>query len=287
MFHEGALIAFTLLSQLIAGSLFVYAMIYFFQRNAVSRISSGFRWRTPELLLLAGLLLAMFVSFFHLGQFQRATYALNNLKDSWISREILSLALFSLSLFFLLLGRRYLQVKQGILSTLFLFSLLSAVALMFVMIKLYMIPAVVSWNTWYTPFSFTLTSLILGIGAVLVYRMTFQKQVHQSQPFLAILTLLLLLEALISGLNQYSLSQLSMIHYNPVVLGNMHGNLTLVRISLILAALVLLVLFQRRIKVLADRSASSLLPGLALLLILIEQVLGRGLFFASYIKLGI
>jgi DMSO reductase anchor subunit len=237
--------------------------------------------------MLAGLLLAMFISFFHLGQVQRARYALNNLQDSWISREILSLALFSLSLFFLLLGRRYLQVKQGILSALFLFSLLSAVALMFVMIKLYMIPAVVTWNTWYTPFSFTLTSLILGIGAILGYRMTFQKQVHQSQPFLAILILLLLLEAMISGLNQYRLSQLSMIHYNPVVLGHVHGNLTLVRISLILAALVLLVLFQHRIKVLADRSASSLLPGLALLLILIEQVVGRCLFFASYIKLGI
>lgn len=287
MDHEGALIAFTLLGQLVAGATMLYAILFLTRRDEMSRVSAGFRIKTPELLLLAGLLAAMFISFFHLGNIRQAVNALSNVRTSWISREILVLSLFSLSLFLLFLGRWLMATRPRALSVLFLFCFLSAAALVIVMTGIYMIPVVVSWNTWYTPFSFITTTFILGTCAVLAYLVTVQGEWPKIRPLSTILLLFLPLEALIAGLNQVRLSNLYMIHYNRFLLENIHLNFTITRMVIIVAVLMLLVFYQRKIKSAGGHGSGNVLIGLAILLVLFEQVAGRWLFFASFVKMGI
>ena len=114
MDHEGALIAFTLISQLVAGTSIIYAFLFFIRRNEISGISSGFNPKTPELLLIIALLAAIFISLFHLGNIGKAVNALNNLDSSWISREILSLLLLAFGLGLLFIARWKMSGNSGI-----------------------------------------------------------------------------------------------------------------------------------------------------------------------------
>jgi Fe-S-cluster-containing dehydrogenase component len=56
MNSEGALIAFTLFSQMIIGSVLAYLLVYFISMDDISQLSSGFSLKTPEFLLLLGML---------------------------------------------------------------------------------------------------------------------------------------------------------------------------------------------------------------------------------------
>lgn len=287
MTHEGALIAFTLLSQLVAGSAILYAILHVTRSDPESRIPSGLRIRTPELLLLVLLLVAISVSFLHLGSPRQAGRALDNPGSSWISREIFSLALFSLSLFLLFLGRWLMPARRGILTVLFLFALGSGAGLVYVMIRLYMIPAVVSWNTWYTPASFLLTSFILGLSAAVVYLVSFQGEKYTLKTLFQVLFVLLLAEALVSAGNQYMLDHLPVTHYNSFLLENIHLKGTVIRIILIVTVLFLLAFLQNRSTAPASGSLKRILTGFAILLVLVEQIAGRWLFFASFVKVGL
>jgi DMSO reductase anchor subunit len=80
-------------------------LVYFISMDDISQLSSGFSLKTPEFLLLLGMLVALAISFLHLGRPSNAIHALNNLKTSWISREIFAVTLFSASLLMLFIAR--------------------------------------------------------------------------------------------------------------------------------------------------------------------------------------
>jgi anaerobic dimethyl sulfoxide reductase subunit C len=198
MVNEGALIAFTLISQLVVGSLLVYTMIFFTGQSAISQLSSGFNAKTPEILLLVGMVIATIISFLHLGNPVNAIEALNNIATSWLSREILSLTLFTISLFLLFLGRWLMNSRERIISVLFFLSAIAGIYFIIVMIQLYTIPIVVSWATWHTPVSFAITTLILGITGVLSYFVIFNRKMEKIRHLLQLLMVFLFIEALIS-----------------------------------------------------------------------------------------
>ena len=287
MVNEGALIAFTLISQLIVGSLLVYSFIYFARQGAASQLSSGFNVKTPEILLLTGMVIATTISFLHLGNPVNAIDALNNLATSWLSREILSLSLFFISLFLLFLGRWLMNSMERIISILFLLSAIAGIYFIIVMIRLYMIPIVVTWATWHTPLSFAFTTLILGICGVLAYFVIFKQKIEKIKPLLQLLMVSLFIEALISVLNYSMLSSISIPHTNQFLLDNLHFNYTIIRIAVITSVLIFLVLISR-LKLRQKRLFTiKVLVVLAIVLVFFEQYAGRYLFYASFVKTGI
>lgn len=168
MNNEGALIAFTLLIQLTAGSAMFYSLFFFINNKNMMKLNTGFTLKTPEFLLFLLTGTSVLISIFHLGNPKKAINALNNLTSSWLSLEILSLSILSFSMLLLFLVRTYFKSTKGLLSFLYLFLILSCAVLTFVMINLYKIPTVITWNTWYTPTFFILTTLILGIVGIQV-----------------------------------------------------------------------------------------------------------------------
>jgi anaerobic dimethyl sulfoxide reductase subunit C (anchor subunit) len=113
------------------------------------------------------MMVALILSFFHLNNPINAVNALNNLKTSWLSREILFVSLF---LFCLVLLNGILYFKNpGIQSyrTYILVTTLMGIILVYTMSRLYMIPTVPAWSGVSTLIEFYSTALLIGSAFVL------------------------------------------------------------------------------------------------------------------------
>jgi len=162
-----SLILFTLLSQFGIGLILFLTAIHFFQNNILQSFQSGFHWRSPEFIALSVTLLAIILSLLHLGSPLHATNALNNLKTSWLSREILGISVFAFGVFLVFVFRMINLPVSWLIPAYLIFASVAGIALVLVMSKIYLIPTIPSWNTWYTPASFALTAIVLGsIGFV-------------------------------------------------------------------------------------------------------------------------
>jgi anaerobic dimethyl sulfoxide reductase subunit C (anchor subunit) len=166
--REWPLVLFTLLSQLAVGiTLFVILPLFF---NRPARPESGSRDpRLALVLIVLGILVAAaLASLFHLGNPKNAANALNNLKQSWLSREIVfeltTLFLLALLALFRGLNMRSEVVVRGTA----LAAGVSGLFFLVSMARLYMLPTVPAWNTLFTPGSFLLTALLLGATAAAV-----------------------------------------------------------------------------------------------------------------------
>jgi DMSO reductase anchor subunit len=109
---------------------------------------------TVPLLVTMGLLLGVggIISFLHLGQPLNAWRALNHLKKSWLSREILMFGLFGLSwlLCFAIPGMGKLPLA------------IIGVGLVYSMAQVYRLRSIPAWDTNWTLLVFTISAVVLG-----------------------------------------------------------------------------------------------------------------------------
>ncbi|HIC04663.1 MAG TPA: aspartate carbamoyltransferase [Nitrospirales bacterium] len=168
--HETSLVAFTLLAQFVVGA-FLSVWSLPLLTSGVGLESS---LRAPTVAILVGitglLAVGLGVSTAHLGKPWRCYRSLNNLRYSWVSREILAMGLFfgSLTLFTMLtfLGVSGPWVYWGLGSTV----VMCGIASIFTMSKIYIIPARPFWNHSHTWVSFYASAFMLGpylVAAVL------------------------------------------------------------------------------------------------------------------------
>ena len=166
--REWSLVLFTLLSQFAVGAYLFVVLPLFFNRSA-KPAGGGRDPRLALVLIVLGLLAAAaLASFFHLGNPRNAANALNNLKQSWLSREILcELTTLFLLIILALLLRLNIQSAAALRGTALLAG---ASGLLFLtsMARLYMLPTVPAWNTLFTPGSFLLTAFLLGAAAAAI-----------------------------------------------------------------------------------------------------------------------
>ncbi len=148
-----SLALYTVIAQSAAGA-FIFSELFGKVQN------TGKKKRNITILLIL-LIVAAGISFLHLGNSAHAINAINNLRTSWLSREILLMCLLivAMPVYSSSLDRNsYMTVKvikyiSTALALLFLFS----------MMMLYMLPSIRSWYHPTTPVSFFLTSAICGI----------------------------------------------------------------------------------------------------------------------------
>jgi anaerobic dimethyl sulfoxide reductase subunit C (anchor subunit) len=282
MNNEGALIAFTLLSQMVIGSVIIYTLAFFFNMDDILQLSSGFSLKTPEFLLLLGLLLAILISLIHLGRPANAVNALNNLKTSWISREIFSVTLFSISLIILFIAR-WQDAGKTFLTVSFILSAIAGILLLVSMVLLYMIPTVSTWNNWLTPMNFILTALISGLVLMIVFAMAFNIELMRLKSILLVIMILLLFEIVHSGFLHSHLNELNYNHSNEFISEGIFKLFTIIRIAVIVPAILFLlfVAFQQK----SEYTNTLLIASISL--IFMEMILGRLIFFATFLRIGI
>ncbi|MEA1885720.1 MAG: DmsC/YnfH family molybdoenzyme membrane anchor subunit [Bacteroidota bacterium] len=159
-----SLVVFTWLTQASVGLIFLRA-IYMRKSSASDGkiyITGRYILLTAFILLLTGLLF----SFAHLNYPGHSYNALNNVSSSWMSREILAEIVFLVIIFswYIIIGFRITKVPLIIPEVL---AVLSGIALIYFMIRTYMLPSLPELNHPSFTLSFIITPLLAG--AVIIY----------------------------------------------------------------------------------------------------------------------
>ena len=303
--REWALPVYTVLIQLAVGALFTLWVLR--SRSLKNQDADDIDriFRKSILVIFLTIILAMIGSHFHLSHPYLSILAVLNFGSSWLSREIVFTILLFLScglLTYLLWFQRGHTTLKSIVGW---FAILSGCAGIFSMSSLYLIPTQPSWNTPITILSFYATALMLGVTSAYTF-MVMDTALSDTQEsplsdirhsildhsfawlaglvgFGMLITVLLNagdIAQMHSGgeLAQMSLSLLFGV-YGPL-LGMRFISMTVGVIFLEFSVMRIL----RKHKPLMDIIAPIYA---ACLLILIGEILGRFLFYAAHIRVGV
>ncbi|MCJ7681106.1 MAG: dimethyl sulfoxide reductase anchor subunit, partial [Candidatus Aminicenantes bacterium] len=241
------------------------------------------------------------ISFFHLGRPLNAYRTLGNLRTSWLSREILFLLVF-LTCAVLLSGMTRLAPRALPVMRLFqVMGGLTGLLLIFTMARLYMLPAVPTWTSLFTPRFFFSSTFLLGTAttaALLAVRIRAVSPelssgitalwIRKTSPLLAGLTAgFILISLLLTVLFILRMQRFQSVLPAAERLFPSLGIVFLIRILLLLAAAAWAATLFLRIRPVADSISTPLFPWLILLgLIIAAEVLGRYSFYAVFTRTG-
>ncbi len=303
--REWALVLFTILAQMAVGSFLVLGCVHFFAARKAG-LKEADRMSDRTLFAIgAVLILAMLASLFHLGNPANAYRAVSNLGMSWLSREILAVVLC------LALGGVFLIMQWKKIST---FSVRNGIAwaaaicgifLVYSMANLYMIDTQPTWNSFTTPISFAVTTLLLGllaVGASLVanyaYNLKKAEDCAEAQcdllrstiRWIAIAAIVLLgVEFVIIPLYMGGLAGKGGVAINSLnmLVGEFSLLLVLRLVLAFLGAGVFAVfLYQFATSPGREKAMGTLIYG-AFALVLVAEIIGRYLFYATQGQIGI
>jgi DMSO reductase anchor subunit len=285
--RDWSLVFFTTLSQASVGTVVCLAFAGLAGGEINPYFEKDLGLANPVLLALILTAVATIISFLHLGNPANASNAMNNLAGSWVSREILALSVYSACLFVVLLPG-WLGWFQEYTVYLLWLGAFAGLVFLWMMIRIYMMPTIPAWNSWYTPVSFVSTALCLGLVALLLFSNA-ELLVLSDKAWeicSVSLTVLLLLELLSGFVHQSKLEKMDTgIDEIEFSRGAFHRvyifRMTLLVIALL--ALLIVTFFAGPVWV-----NDSLVPVITLMILLFAQEFtGRLLFYASYFRLGV
>jgi anaerobic dimethyl sulfoxide reductase subunit C (anchor subunit) len=160
--REWALVAFTILTQMSVGSLVVLGVVHYYANRKAGMKEAD---RLSDYALLSVVIvfgLALVASLFHLGNPLNAPRAVSHVATSWLSREILAGVIFGI----LVLVFGVMQWRKigsfGLRNVIAWIAAIVGLALVFIESNVYMLPTEPSWDTLATPVTFYTTALLLG-----------------------------------------------------------------------------------------------------------------------------
>lgn len=303
--REWALPVYTILMELAVGALLVLWVIRFasgkrFSPDQIDRVI-----RNPLMVILVTVALAMVGAHFHLSRPFYSFYAVRNLRSSWLSREVLLTVIFFWSMVSLWLLSRYRPHRRRLIGGLGWLTILIGLVLVYCMARIYLLPTQLAWNSKTVIISFYGTALLLGsmaIACLLVLDLKFaevqqadnidlrSKVIDSTILWLAGTSLVLaVLEVAMTG---YQLQ--NMARGGPTLQTSLQLILRLYA-PLFIARLLLLsgtplwmgysILRIRRSRLI---SQDLIMPVyFSCLLLLVAEIIGRFLFYATHIRVGI
>ncbi len=179
---EWSLVFFTLLSQFSAG-LLMSVFIFRVSLAADSPINKEKLTLWCVTTAFITMLLALVISFLHLNAPLSSVYAMSNLRESWLSREILMASLFALLLFLQLAVSGFKLFSPRIQNVLMALGVIAGLYYIYSMGRLYMIPTVPAWNNPGTMMAFYATVFLTGpAGFLAVYAELIRKNDIRKRP---------------------------------------------------------------------------------------------------------
>lgn len=295
--HDWALVAFTILAQMSVGSFVVLGIAHFFAARSAGAEEAD---RLSDRALLAigpVMVLGLLASFFHLGTPLNAYNAIGNLGSSWLSREIFCGVAFTAfgAIFAFMQWRK--MGTPNLRTAIAAVAALVGLALVYSMSNVYLLRTVPVWDTLLTPVSFFVTTFLLGslaMGAAFVANYSY---VQRKNPGCADAQCTLLR----SSLRWIGIASIVLLGIEfvvlPVYLAYLSSDATVVAGEMfvnsfgfvLVARLVLVFLGAGLFGALVYRNAISVgrekimgtLAYAAFALVLISEILGRFLFYAS------
>jgi len=169
--REWALITFTILTQMSVGSFLVLGVVHYYASRKAG-IKEADRLSDYALLsIIVVFVLALLASLLHLGNPLNAPRAVTHLATSWLSREIFCGVVFAvLAAVFALMQWRKIS-SFAVRNVIAWIAAIVGVILIYIESNVYMLPTDPSWNSLATPLTFYATTLLLGslaMGAAFV-----------------------------------------------------------------------------------------------------------------------
>lgn len=300
--QEWALVLFTILSQLAVGTFILLWIAELLVRSKVGEDEANRFSNRGFLVVLPVMALGLLASTSHVGNLLHAPYAILNLGTSWLSREILFSGIFFIGvLIFTIMQWRRIgsSVARNVIA---LVTAVSGLVLTYSMASVYMIQAVPVWNSANTLISFFATTFLLGslmTGAVLV---TTYNMVRKGNPDCADLQCQLLRSnmrwiILVGVVAMGVLLVVSSIQFSYLAAsqapgaGLIYDNYSLllsIRLVLVFIGAGLLGIFMYNAASSTNKvGLMSTLAYSAFALVLIAEIVGRYLFYASYARIGL
>jgi anaerobic dimethyl sulfoxide reductase subunit C (anchor subunit) len=284
--RDWSLVFFTTLSQLSIGIVVCVTVLTYFDSGAGFFIETGLSLKNPVLLALIFVSVATVTSFLHLGNPSNAPNALNNLSGSWLSREILALSVFSLSLL-IVIGAGW---KTGHAASLKYYLALSSVigiVLLWMMIRIYTVPTIPAWNTWYTPLSFVLTALCLGLLTFLCLHQVGMVVIENQVNGLMIFLIMILFLEIVSGLAHHIRLEKLDTGIDDIVFnrGSFYW-VFLFRMGLLITAFLMLLVIVFKPEIYPGTENFTWIYPL-MVFVIAQELLGRLLFYSSYFRIGV
>lgn len=303
--REWALPVYTILMQLAVGA---FAILWLIRHLAGSKFSAKEIDRiisNPILVIAFTAAVAMGGAHFHLSKPFHSFLAVFNFKSSWLSREIVFSVLFFLSTMSVLYLTYFQTHHRRLISILGWLAILFGSTLIYCMARIYLIPTQVAWNSTTVIFSFFTTALMVGsmtISTLMVLDLKFAEikkaddvelrtqVIRYSSGGLTTLTVFLVALSLVIIYVQIRLlAQGDLIARTSLsLLVDLYLPLFMMRLVFLVYAstsLVVSVVKMYRLRSTPQSLMSSVY--LSCLLILIGEIIGRFLFYATHIRVGL
>jgi anaerobic dimethyl sulfoxide reductase subunit C len=303
--REWALPVYTILMQLATGALLALWVIRTVSAAQLGKEQIVQMSRRPTAVILCTALVAIIGSHFHLSRPLFSFLAILNIRSSWLSREIGFTVLFFLSVSALTL-LQWLRPRYTRLQTILGWVAIGlGSASIFCMSAIYLLPTQPVWDSLATTVSFFATTLLLGavsMAALLILDLRFglvrEPLLEDSRPLvirralawltamaaIAMIVLVVLNVTQIKALeNGNELAQLSL----QLLLG-LYRPLFIARLALLLGGVMWLVVSVWTMRRRETKITELLTPVyMSCLLLMIGEILGRFLFYAMHIRVGI
>jgi anaerobic dimethyl sulfoxide reductase subunit C (anchor subunit) len=304
--QEWALIIFTVVMQMAVGSFVILGGVHFFATRKYG-IAEADKLSDRALLAIGPVVVVgLIVTLFHLGNPANAPRAISNFGASWLSREIvLALAFGVGGAVFAFMQWRKIGSPQ-VRNVLALLVAAVGLVLVYAMASVYRLPTIPAWDTLATPVSFYITTFLLGslaVGAAFVVSYWYMRRKEKEEKgaqtsilattlrWIALLAIVLLgLEFVVIPLYiAWLASQTSAAAAESVsIILNQNGLIFALRLILVFLGAGVFAAFvyqgatsESRVRVVGN------LAIVAFVLVLVAEVLGRYLFYASMVRVGI
>ena len=303
--REWALPVYTILMQLAVGA---FAILWLIRQGAGSKFSQQEIDRiisNPLLVIAFTAAVAMGGAHFHLSKPFHSFLAVLNFRSSWLSREIVFSVLFLLLAMSVLYLTYFRTHRRQLITVLGWLAALFGTILIYCMARIYLIPTQVAWNSTSVIFSFYITSLMLGgmaIATLMVLDLKFAEIkktddvelraqiIRYSSGGLTTLTAALVaLNIVIIYIQIRLLAQGDLIARTSLgLLVDLYLPLFLLRLVFLVYASISLIYAVVRMYRLQSTPQSLMTPVyLSCLLILVGEIIGRFLFYATHIRVGL
>jgi anaerobic dimethyl sulfoxide reductase subunit C len=304
--REWALIGFTILTQLAVGAFVVLGVVHFFAARSAG-LEHADRLSDRALLAIGPVLaLGLLASLGHLGNPLNAYRAVSNVGTSWLSREILA------SVLFLVVGGLFALMQWRKIGTFTARGLVAGLAALiglfqvYSMAMVYQLPLQPAWNNPGTPLAFFATTLLLGvlaIGAAFVANYAYVRRqspecaevqcqlMRSSLRWFGLASILLLgVQLVLAPLHVAYLaaSPIPAARESAQMMFGQYGLLFGLRLLLVFlgAGVLALFLYQNALSPGREQVAGRLAYG-AFGLVLVSEVMGRFIFYAAHVKIGL
>ena len=280
IFHEWSLIFFTVLAQTAVGGYLLVSARALAKGYDAEKIHS---YKVPMFFLWAIMGIGFLFSTTHLGSPLRAFNAFNMLGSAWLSNEV-----FFGAAFFAVGGLQWLLSVlkiggAGVQKLLMLVAMALGVIFMYSMISVYMIDTVPTWNNIYTPMSFVMTMVVTGLlfsQWVIVFANDSRFTVDRNIAILAVIAIGISLLATVGKMTLIGDIQSSVVKASELVDGL--GFYLILQVALLVFGLLIWIM-----PLINKASVNPINLGVALVLIWISELIGRGLFYSLHMTTGL